>query len=150
MSSFDECIVSSRIGSSFEEPCHDQHPRLSAQHFMVFLLGRIPQSLVCLALGPRGSVQSLTQIIPAYNEVVIPSVEFLRAGSEPEDARNASPDDQPGLGDLTVPPAGDGVNSNLAFMISQFPDEWVFLAKRLHAEGRVESAESQDPGCRQR
>merc|ERR1719203_1368935 len=50
-----------------------------------------------------GSIPSLTQIIPAYNEVVIPSVEFLRAGGEPEDARNSSPDDlEPGLGDLTV------------------------------------------------
>jgi hypothetical protein len=91
-----------------------------------------------------GCIPSLTQIIPAYNEVVIPSVEFLRSGAEQEDARNSSPDDQPGLGDLTVPPAGDGVNTNLAFMISQFPDEWVFLAKRLHAEEWVESAESQD------
>jgi len=91
-----------------------------------------------------GSVPSLSQIIPAYNEVVIPSAEFLKAGSDPEDARNGSPDDQPGLGDLTVPPQGDGVNTNLAFMISQFPDEWVFLAKRLNAEGWTEKAESQD------
>lgn len=60
-------------------------------------------------------------------EVVIPSVEFLRAGAEQEDANNMSPDDQPGLGDMTLPPQGDGVNTNLAFMISQFPDEWVFL-----------------------
>jgi len=91
-----------------------------------------------------GSIPSLTQIIPAYNEVVIPSVEFLKAGADPEDARNSSPDDSPGLGDLTVPPQGDGVNTNLAFMISQFPDEWVFMAKRLHSEGWIETAESQD------
>lgn len=91
-----------------------------------------------------GSIPSLTQIIPAYNEVVIPEVAFLRAGADPEDARNSSPDDQPGLGDLTVPPQGDGVNTNLAFMISQFPDEWVFLAQRLHKDGFIESGESQD------
>jgi len=81
-----------------------------------------------------GSVPSLTQIIPAYNEVVIPSVEFLKTGSDPEDAKNGSADDQPGLGDLTVPPQGDGVNTNLAFMISQFPDEWVFSHQEV--EGR--------------
>jgi len=91
-----------------------------------------------------GTVPTLTQIIPAYNEVVIPSREFLRAGSDVEDATNGSPDDQPGLGDLTVPPRGDGQNTNLAFMISQFPDEWVFLAKRLHAQGMVENAETKD------
>merc|ERR1719215_1103788 len=91
-----------------------------------------------------GSIPSLTQIIPAYNEVVIPSVEFLRAGAEPEDAKNSSPDDQPGLGDLTVPPAGDGINTNLGFMISQFPDEWVFLVKRLHQESWIECSESQE------
>jgi len=85
-----------------------------------------------------GSIPSVTQIIPAYNEVVIPAVEFLRAGAEPEDARNSSPDDQPGLGDLTIPPQGDGVNTNLGFMISQFPDEWVFLVKRLQHEGRID------------
>mmetsp|Transcript_1645 Transcript_1645/g.4577 ORF Transcript_1645/g.4577 Transcript_1645/m.4577 type:complete len:2143 (-) Transcript_1645:437-6865(-) len=91
-----------------------------------------------------GSIPSLTQIIPAYNEVVIPSVEFLRAGAEQEDANNMSPDDQPGLGDMTLPPQGDGVNTNLAFMISQFPDEWVFLAKRLHTDGWTESDQSQE------
>mmetsp|Transcript_170644 Transcript_170644/g.542079 ORF Transcript_170644/g.542079 Transcript_170644/m.542079 type:complete len:2208 (-) Transcript_170644:27-6650(-) len=91
-----------------------------------------------------GSIPSLTQIIPAYNEVVIPSVEFLRTGADPENAKNGSPDDQPGLGDLTLPPSGDGVNTNLAFMISQFPDEWVFLAQRLHSQGAIQSTESQE------
>jgi len=91
-----------------------------------------------------GTVPSLTQIIPAYNEVVIPSREFLKAGAEIEDATNGSPDDQPGLGDLTVPPRGDGMNTNLAFMISQFPDEWVFLCKRLHAQGWIETAETKE------
>eukprot|EP00445_Apocalathium_hangoei_P014980 CAMPEP_0203882886 /NCGR_PEP_ID=MMETSP0359-20131031/27033_1 /ASSEMBLY_ACC=CAM_ASM_000338 /TAXON_ID=268821 /ORGANISM="Scrippsiella Hangoei, Strain SHTV-5" /LENGTH=2228 /DNA_ID=CAMNT_0050802995 /DNA_START=128 /DNA_END=6814 /DNA_ORIENTATION=+ len=91
-----------------------------------------------------GSIPSLTQIIPAFSEVVIPSLDFLRAGAQQEDALNGSPDDQPGLGDLTLPPQGDGVNTNLAFMISQFPDEWVFLAQRLHSQGLIQSGESQE------
>ncbi|CAJ1407050.1 unnamed protein product [Effrenium voratum] len=91
-----------------------------------------------------GTVPSLTQIIPAYNEVVIPTVDFLRAGALPEDAMNQSPDDQPGIGDLTAPPLGDGVNSNLAFIISQFPEEWMFLAKRLFQEGLLEQPNSHE------
>ncbi|CAE7253076.1 unnamed protein product [Symbiodinium natans] len=45
-----------------------------------------------------GNVPSLTQVIPCYNETVILSKQFLQ-------------DD-------------DGLNSNLAFIISQFPEEW--------------------------
>eukprot|EP00931_Biecheleriopsis_adriatica_P075897 TRINITY_DN4966_c0_g1_i1.p1 TRINITY_DN4966_c0_g1~~TRINITY_DN4966_c0_g1_i1.p1 ORF type:complete len:2275 (-),score=375.89 TRINITY_DN4966_c0_g1_i1:31-6855(-) len=91
-----------------------------------------------------GTVPSLTQIIPVYQEVIIPSAEFLCAGALPEDAMNQSPDDQHGVGDLTGPPLGDGVNTNLAFIISQFPDEWIFLAKRLFAEGALEGPNAHD------
>jgi len=91
-----------------------------------------------------GTVPSLSQIIPCYNEVVIPTVEFLRAGALPEDAMNQSPDDQPGVGDLTGAPLGDGVNTNLAFIISQFPDEWIFFAKRLALQGYIEEPNAHD------
>lgn len=96
------------------------------------------------AMFDPGTVPSLTQIIPAYNEVIIPSVDFLRSGALPEDAMNQSPDDQHGIGDLTAPPLGDGVNPNLAFIISQFPEEWMFLAKRLFHEGRIEQPNSHE------
>mmetsp|Transcript_57963 Transcript_57963/g.180146 ORF Transcript_57963/g.180146 Transcript_57963/m.180146 type:complete len:1155 (+) Transcript_57963:268-3732(+) len=85
-----------------------------------------------------GSVPSLTQIIPAYNECVIPSEEFLRTGAQQTDAMNQSPMGRPGVGDLTDPPKGDGVNTNLAFMISQFPDEWDFLTHQLHTSGQLD------------
>jgi len=83
-----------------------------------------------------GSVRSLTQIIPAYNEMVIPSSDFLRQGGLVEDARNQN-DSASGLGERTKPPLGDGLNSNLAFIISQFPDEWCFLAERLAERERL-------------
>lgn len=87
--------------------------------------------------GPHfhpGSVPSLTQIIPAFNETVIPSVDFLIAGSAPQDACDSCADGSK-LGDSSLPPRGDGVNTNLAFMISQFAEEWKFLVERLHHEG---------------
>lgn len=83
-----------------------------------------------------GTVPSLTQIIPCYQEMVIPTSDFLRKGSSPEDAKNQSPNDEHGIGDLTAPPLGDGVNTNLAFIISQFPDEWLFFAKRVYKDER--------------
>jgi len=89
-----------------------------------------------------GTVPSLTMIIPAYNEVVIPSAESLREGATPEDAMNQNPDQTIGVGDLTNPPIGDGVNTNLAFIISQFPDEWIYLAERLFREELIEDASS--------
>jgi len=88
-----------------------------------------------------GSVPTLTMIIPAYNEAVIPSAAFLRDGALREDAMNQNPDGQIGVGDPTLPPVGDGVNSNLAFIISQFPDEWIYLAERLFSSRMME-----DPG----
>ncbi|CAK9018292.1 3-beta-glucan synthase) (Protein CHORUS) (Protein GLUCAN SYNTHASE-LIKE 8) [Durusdinium trenchii] len=51
-----------------------------------------------------GNIPSLTQVIPCYNETVILSKKFLR--------------DE------------DGTNTNLAFIISQFPDEWRFFCDR--------------------
>jgi len=89
-----------------------------------------------------GSVPTLTMIIPAYNEVVIPSSSFLRDGALREDAMNQNPDGQVGVGDPTLPPVGDGRNSNLSFIISQFPDEWIFLAERLHSQGLLEDTSS--------
>jgi len=89
-----------------------------------------------------GSIPSLTMIIPCYNECVVPSEEFLRSGALREDAMNQHPDNQVGVGDLTNPPVGDGMNSNLGFIISQFPDEWMFLTQRLHNEGQIENSSS--------
>lgn len=80
-----------------------------------------------------GSIPSLTQIIPAYDEMVIPSVEFLQSGGRIDDARNQG-DDRHGLNERTKPPKGDGLNTNLYFIISQFPDEWVCLAVRLQID----------------
>ncbi|CAE7037246.1 CALS12 [Symbiodinium sp. CCMP2592] len=51
-----------------------------------------------------GNIPSLTQVIPCYNETVILSKQYLQ-----ED---------------------DGLNSNLAFIISQFPEEWAFFCER--------------------
>lgn len=51
-----------------------------------------------------GNIPSLTQVIPCYNETVILSKQFL------EDE--------------------DGVNTNLGFIISQFPEEWRFFCER--------------------
>ena len=82
--------------------------------------------------------------IPSYNEMVIPSVRFLQQCSHHEDAMNQNPDFQAGVGDLIDPPLGDGVNTNLAFIISQFPDEWVFLTERLHIERRTTTSSSHD------
>jgi len=89
-----------------------------------------------------GSVPTLTMIIPAYNETVIPSSAFLRDGALREDAMNQNPDGQVGVGDPTLPPVGDGVNSNLAFIVSQFPDEWIYLAEMLHQKGMTEDPSS--------
>lgn len=50
-----------------------------------------------------GNIPSLTQVIPCYNEAVILSKAFLQAE--------------------------DGVNSNLGFIISQFPQEWSFFCE---------------------
>jgi len=51
-----------------------------------------------------GNIPSLTQVIPCYNETVILSKQFLQ--------------DE------------DGMNTNLAFIISQFPEEWQFFCDR--------------------
>ncbi|CAJ1449015.1 unnamed protein product [Effrenium voratum] len=51
-----------------------------------------------------GNIPSLTQVIPCYNETVILSKQFLQ--------------DE------------DGVNTNLGFIISQFPEEWEFFCER--------------------
>lgn len=91
-----------------------------------------------------GTVPSLSAIIPAYNEVVIPSTEFLQAGGAARDAMNQCEHDRPqGIGEATRPPLGDGVNPNLAFIISQFPDEWSFFAERLHSMNRISEPDEQ-------
>eukprot|EP00927_Polykrikos_kofoidii_P042280 TRINITY_DN36151_c0_g2_i1.p1 TRINITY_DN36151_c0_g2~~TRINITY_DN36151_c0_g2_i1.p1 ORF type:complete len:1313 (+),score=150.57 TRINITY_DN36151_c0_g2_i1:470-3940(+) len=70
---------------------------------------------------------TLSMVIPVFAETIIPSVDFLKMGSALDDARN-QPDNR--LGERTKPPVGDGVNSNLAFCISQFRDEWNFFAAK--------------------
>eukprot|EP00411_Alexandrium_monilatum_P072463 CAMPEP_0175565768 /NCGR_PEP_ID=MMETSP0096-20121207/39613_1 /TAXON_ID=311494 /ORGANISM="Alexandrium monilatum, Strain CCMP3105" /LENGTH=561 /DNA_ID=CAMNT_0016869063 /DNA_START=81 /DNA_END=1763 /DNA_ORIENTATION=+ len=69
-------------------------------------------------------------IIPAYNETVTPTRKWLSEGSRPDDARNQLAG---GVGavERTLPPKGDGLNTNLAFVISQFRDEWACFAERL-------------------
>jgi len=52
-----------------------------------------------------GHLPSLTQIIPCFDETVLNSERFLREK--------------------------DGVNTNLGFIISQYPDEWRFFAQGL-------------------
>mmetsp|Transcript_38666 Transcript_38666/g.110298 ORF Transcript_38666/g.110298 Transcript_38666/m.110298 type:complete len:1371 (+) Transcript_38666:67-4179(+) len=140
-----------------EQPIHlARFPTLAAERLAFFFRslewiergarGTLFQSETDALTGERfdvGSVPSLTQIIPAYNEVVIPSEDFLRAGSETADAMNQSPMGRRGVGDLTDPPRGDGVNTNLAFMISQFPDEWDFFAEQLCEQGRTDDPSGQ-------
>lgn len=81
--------------------------------------------------GPMDArfLPSVSMVIPTYSEMVIPSAEFLRAGSHVADARNQALSDS--LGIRVKPPHGDGVHDNLAFIISQFREEWYFLACRL-------------------
>mmetsp|Transcript_124845 Transcript_124845/g.324298 ORF Transcript_124845/g.324298 Transcript_124845/m.324298 type:complete len:2327 (-) Transcript_124845:162-7142(-) len=88
-----------------------------------------------------GSIPTLSQIIPVYNETVIPPVGFLSGGSDPQDACNRGSDDKIGLGDLTLPPLGDGVNTNLGFMISQFSDEWLNLAEQLYRASLLDDSD---------
>jgi hypothetical protein len=78
-----------------------------------------------------GTIPSLTQIIPAYNEVVIPSVAQLKRGADPKYADNQENKKTRLRTDQAV---GDGLNTNLGFIVSQRLEEWVFLAKRLRGE----------------
>lgn len=81
-----------------------------------------------------GTVPSLSQIIPAYNEDVIPNAKKLRQGNKMKDAGNQKHDD---TSLLTKPALGDGINTNLGFIITQNLQEWVFLASRLNKEPQM-------------
>jgi hypothetical protein len=85
-----------------------------------------------LSTSHPGTIPSLTAIIPAYNEVVIPNAEQLRRGSRPADAANQR-NKETNL--ATDAAQGDGLNTNLGFIISQNYEEWCFLAQRLGYSG---------------
>ena len=76
-----------------------------------------------------GILPPVSMIIPIYEEMILPSEKMLRQGSEIGDARN-QPSGEKRLGERTKAPLGDGVNMNLAFIISQFREEWNFFADR--------------------